>query len=358
MSDLMRRDTIGADRMYRALVEKDPGFEGVFITGVKTTGIFCRPTCTARKPKRDNVEFFSTAKEAIAAGYRPCKICRPLEKPDETPDAIRALIREVESNPSVRLRDYDLRQKGFEPASLRRWFLKHHGMSFHAFQRMLRINTAFKKIQTGESVTAAAFESGYESNSGFVDGFRAVFGVPPSKTKNSTMIDCKRMETPLGTMLACATGKGICLLEFSDRPGLENELVYLAKRLNATIVQGPNPHFDPLEKELDEYFAGKRTQFETPLDLIGSDFQISVWKQLLTIPYGQIRSYREQSEAIGNPQAIRAVAHANGMNKIAILVPCHRVIGSDGNLTGYAGGLWRKEKLLQLEGAPIRLSLF
>lgn len=346
------------DRMYQALVEKDPAFEGVFITGVKTTGIFCRPTCTARKPKRENVEFFSNSKLAIAAGYRPCKVCRPLEKPDETPEAIRQLIRSMETDPSVRIKDYDLRQKGFEPATLRRWFLKHHGMSFHAFQRMLRINTAFKKIQTGESVTSTAYDAGYESNSGFVDGFRSIFGVPPSKTKMSTMIDCKRIETPLGTMLACATSKGICLLEFSDRRMLETELVYLSKRLNGTIVQGPNPHFDILEKELEEYFAGTRKDFVTPLDLIGSEFQLSVWNQLLTIPYGKTRSYREQSDALGKPLAIRAVANANGLNKISILIPCHRVIGSDGSLTGYGGGLWRKEKLLQLEGAPIKLSLF
>lgn len=345
-------------RMYQALVEKDPGFEGVFITCVKTTGIFCRPTCTARKPLRNNVEFVSTTREALAAGYRPCKICKPLELPNAMPPAISQLIRELENDPSIRIKDQDLRAKGFEPASLRRWFLKYHGMSFHAYQRMLRINTAFKRILSGEKITATAFEAGYESNSGFVDGFRAVFGVAPSKIKTSTMIDCKRIETPLGTMLACASSAGICLLEFSDRRMLETELIYLSKRLNATIVQGVNPHFDVLERELSEYFDGKRREFTVPLDLVGSEFQINVWKHLLTIPYGKTRSYREQSEALGKPLAIRAVANANGLNKISILVPCHRVIGSDGSLTGYGGGLWRKEKLLLLEGAPIKLSLF
>lgn len=346
------------DRRYQALVEKDPEFEGIFITGVKTTGIFCRTTCTARKPKRENVEFFPGVKDAIAAGYRPCKVCRPMEQPAATPEPIRALIRELENDPSIRLKDYDLRQKGFEPATLRRWFLKHHGMSFHAFQRMLRINSAFKKIQQGASVTGAAFEAGYESNSGFVDGFRSIFGLSPSQSKTSGMIDCKRIETPLGTMLACATSKGICLLEFSDRRMLETELVYLSKRLNATILQGSNPHFELLEKELTAYFEGKLKTFTTPTDLIGSPFQLEVWNQLLTIPFGKTRSYKEQADALGKPLAIRAVANANGLNKISIIVPCHRVIGSDGSLTGYGGGLWRKEKLLQLEGAPIRLSLF
>lgn len=346
------------DRRYQALVEKDPEFEGIFITGVKTTGIFCRPTCTARKPKRENVEFFPGVKDAIAAGYRPCKVCRPMEQPEATPDAIRQLIRELEMDPSIRLKDYDLKQKGFEPATLRRWFLKHHGMSFHAFQRMLRINSAFKKIQQGASVTGAAFDAGYESNSGFVDGFRSIFGLSPSQSKTAGMIDCKRIETPLGTMLACATSKGICLLEFSDRRMLETELVYLSKRLNATIVQGANPHFELLEKELAAYFEGKLKEFSTPIDLIGSPFQLEVWNQLLTIPFGKTRSYKEQADALGKPLAIRAVANTNGLNKISIIVPCHRVIGSDGSLTGYGGGLWRKEKLLQLEGAPIRLSLF
>ncbi|MCQ9636332.1 methylated-DNA--[protein]-cysteine S-methyltransferase [Chryseobacterium sp. WG14] len=155
----------------------------------------------------------------------------------------------------------------------------------------------------------------------------------------------------LGTMIACADEKGICLLEFSDRKALPTELKSISKHLNANIVQGENPHFMTLEKELSEYFEGKRTVFTVPLSPVGTTFQIQVWDILQTIPYGRTRSYQEQADILGNPKSVRAVANANGFNKISIIIPCHRVIGSNGQLTGYGGGIWRKQKLLELEKA-------
>jgi AraC family transcriptional regulator of adaptative response/methylated-DNA-[protein]-cysteine methyltransferase len=163
------------------------------------------------------------------------------------------------------------------------------------------------------------------------------------------VIDLTRFETPLGTMYAGATADGICLLEFSDRRMLKTEFKQLTKLLNATIILGDNPHFVMLRKELDEYFEGKRTAFSVPLVTPGSLFQQAVWKELQNIPYGSTRSYKQQATALKNPDAIRAVANANGMNRISIIIPCHRVIGADGSLTGYGGGLWRKKWLLDLE---------
>lgn len=340
---------LSADIMYNASFNKDAGFEGIFWMGVKTTGIFCRPTCTARKPKPENVEFFDNTKDAILKGYRPCKVCKPLEKLNETPDYIQDIIHELAENPSLKFKDYDLVKRGIEPAKMRRWFLKNHGITFQAYQRMFRINSAFKKIQKGESVSETAFDSGYESLSGFTESFKNVFGVSPKNAKNQKIIDLKRIETPLGTMYAAATENGICMLEFTDRKMLETELKYLSKSLNANIVQGENLFFEILEKELSEYFEGKRTSFTVPLDFVGSDFQKQVWEVLMKIPYGQTWSYAKQSEILGDKNKVRAVANANGMNKISILVPCHRVIGSDGHLTGYGGGIWRKQKLLELE---------
>lgn len=337
------------DIMYQAIVSKDTSFEGVFFTAVKTTGIFCRPSCTARKPKRENVEFFRTVKECILKGYRPCKICKPLEKLNETPPEIKKLMESLNTDPSAKFKDNDLRKAGMEPSQVRRWFLKNHGITFHAYQRMLRINTAFKKLQEGTSITHTAFDSGFESISGFAESFKSIFGVSPKKGKEQKLIDLKRLETPLGTMIACAVDEGVCLLEFSDRKMLETELKDLAKRINATIVQGQNKHFEILETQLKEYFDGKRKVFNVPLFTPGSDFQKMVWAELQTIPFGKTRSYLEQAKAIRKPDSIRAVANANGMNRIAILIPCHRVIGSDGNLTGYGGGLWRKQYLLDLE---------
>ena len=335
--------------MYKALVDKDVSYEGTFIAAVKTTGIFCRPTCTARKPKKENVEFYSTTKEAILKGYRPCKVCNPLEKLGETPNYIKNILKELNDNPSLKFKDWDLTQQGVEPSKIRRWFLKNHGITFQAYQRMYRINSAFKKIQNGEPVTSVAFDTGYESLSGFTDSFKSIFGVSPSNSKDKQIINITRLETPLGTMFACAAEQGICLLEFTDRKMLETELKSLAKQLNANIIQGANKHFDLLRRQLDEYFEGKRKEFTIQLFTPGTEFQQSVWKVLQMIPYGSTYSYKQQAIALKKPDAFRAVANANGMNRISIIIPCHRVIGEDGNLIGYGGGLWRKKWLLDLE---------
>jgi AraC family transcriptional regulator of adaptative response/methylated-DNA-[protein]-cysteine methyltransferase len=335
--------------MYQALIDKDVAYEGTFIAAVKTTGIFCRPTCTARKPKQENVEFFQTTKEAILKGYRPCKVCSPLEKMGETPAHIKEILAELNADPAKKFRDADLLQKGIEPITIRRWFLKNHGVTFQAYQRMFRINSAFKKIQNGEPVTSVAFDAGYESLSGFSDSFKAIFGVSPSNSRDKQVINITRLETPLGTMFACAAEQGICLLEFTDRKMLETELKTLAKQLNANIIQGANPHFDVLKQQLAEYFEGKRKTFTVPLYFPGTPFQQTIWTVLQTISYGTTSSYKQQAIAVSRPEAIRAIANANGMNRISILVPCHRVIGEDGSLTGYGGGIWRKKWLLDFE---------
>lgn len=345
----MTKMKLTTEIMYEAIVNKDASFEGLFFTAVKTTGIFCRPSCTARKPKLENVEFLNTSKECILKGYRPCKVCRPLENLNQTPPLYQQIINELTQNPALKFKDYDLKQKGIEPSQIRRWFLKNHGITFQAFQRIFRINSAFKKIQNGESVTNTAFDTGFESLSGFGETFKNIFGVSPKNGRQQNVIDLKRIETPLGTMIACATNQGICLLEFTDRKMLETELKAIAKLLNATIVQGDNKHFDTLEIQLQEYFKGRRKEFSVPLNAQGTDFQHKVWAALQFIPYGQTKSYKEQAIAIGSPESVRAVANANGMNRIAILIPCHRVIGSDGQLTGYGGGLWRKHYLLEFE---------
>lgn len=344
---------LSIDIMYKALVEKDTSFEGVFFTAVKTTGIFCRPSCTARKPKKENVEFFETSKEAILKGYRPCKICSPLEKLNETPHFVKHILNELNTDPSKKFKDHDLIQAGIDPSKIRRWFLKNHGVTFQAYQRMFRINSAFKKIQNGESIISTALDVGYESLSGFNDSFKNIFGVSPKNSKAQQIIDLKRIETPLGTMYACAVREGICLLEFTDRKMLETEFKALSKALNATIVQGENEHFQLLEQQLNEYFEGKRKSFTVQLFTPGSDFQQRVWTALQNIPYGRTRSYTEQAVAIQKPEAIRAVANANGMNRISILIPCHRVIGTNGHLTGYGGGIWRKKWLLEMEKANL-----
>lgn len=337
------------EEKYEAIVRKDSSFEGTFITAVTTTGIFCRPSCTARKPKPENVVFYDSTKEAILNGYRPCKVCKPLEMKGETPKPIQELINFLHRNPHDKIKDQDLRNRNIEPVTVRRWFKKNHNLTFHAYQRMLRINNAFKKIHEGEKITSSAFDSGYESLSGFNEGFYSIFKNPPSKSKERTVINIVRFSTPLGPMFGCATSEGVCLVEFTERKMLEREFKDLCRLLNAVILPGENKHLDQLQLELTEYFEGKRKIFEVPLHTPGSAFQQQVWNKLSEIPYGHTRSYKQQAISLNNPKAIRAVATANGFNRVAILVPCHRVIGEDGKLVGYAGGLSRKKWLLDFE---------
>jgi AraC family transcriptional regulator of adaptative response/methylated-DNA-[protein]-cysteine methyltransferase len=338
-----------SETLYAALVNKDSSFEGIFVAGIKTTGIFCRPTCTARKPKPENVEFFRSAHDALLRGYRPCKVCSPLAYKGAAPDWLKPLLAEIDANPQIRLQDHELRERGLEPSRVRYWFKKQHGMTFQAYLRALRIGQAFGRIKVGEGVTGMAFESGYESLSGFTDSFKKTTGFAPSQSPERGLITTIQILTPLGPMMAGATEDGICLLEFIDRRMLETEFKQLSKLLNAECIPGASKYFDPLNSQLEEYFAGTRKEFVLPLVLAGTPFQQKVWSGLQTIPYGTTRSYKQQAEALGMPNAVRAVANANGDNHIAIIIPCHRVIGSDGKLTGYGGGLWRKQHLLDLE---------
>ena len=337
------------EQKYDAIGKSETIYEGMFVTAVKTTKIFCRPSCRARKPLAKNVVFYQNSEEALKHGYRPCKVCRPMELGEENPRYIQQLIEELRDNPYGKIKDRDLKQRGLEPSHIRRWFKEHHNMTFHAYQRLIRINTGYHQIQKGESVTNTAFNSGYESLSGFNDGFKSIFGHSAKNSKNKSIIYIDRFSTKLGPMFAAATDKGLCLLEYTDRKSLESEFKDLSKRLNAVIVPGMNEHIELAKQQLGEYFDGRRRDFSISIDAPGTEFQKDVWKLLIKIPYGTTCSYLEQAKKLEKPKAVRAVANANGMNRISIIIPCHRVIGSDGSLTGYGGGLPRKKWLLELE---------
>lgn len=339
------------DAMYAAVAARDTGFDGIFFTGVRTTGIFCRPSCPARKPLPENVDFFPTAREALAHGFRPCKRCRPLELPGETPETIRTLLRELDEDPARRIPDRDLRARGLDPATIRRWFKKHHGMTFQAYQRGRRLAKAIGELAAGAPISYAAFDNGYDSLSGFQEALRQITGRSPSASRDAPVVHLSRVLTPLGPMLLGATDAGVCLLEFTDRRMLETQLKRLSRRLDCVYVPGANAMSSSMEQELESYFEGTLRNFKTPLTTHGTNFQERVWTALRTIPWAETRSYGDQARMIGAPTAVRAVARANGDNRIAIVIPCHRVIGSKGTLTGYGGGLWRKRWLLNHEGA-------
>lgn len=271
-----------------------------------------------------------------------------MESAEETPRYIIDILKELNENPFLKIKDYDLQTRGVEPNTIRRWFKNHYNMTFQTYQRMLRINTAFNKISNGESITNTAFDLGFESLSGFNSSYQNIIGKTPSKI-DKNIINIIRFTTPIGPMFGCATTKGVCLFEFTNRRMLETEFKDLTKRLNAVILPGENKHLRHLKNEISEYFEGKRKTFTIELDAPGTDFQKSVWEMLQNIPYSETWSYQEQAIKLNKPKAVRAVANANGHNRIAIIIPCHRVIGKDGNLTGYGGGLERKKWLLDFE---------
>lgn len=335
--------------MERAYQGSDASYDGVFYLGVRTTGIFCRPSCSARKPKPENVEFFALPKDALFAGYRPCLRCRPLES-DQAPSWVSPLLDRIERRPDARIRERDLRAMGVEPARVRRYFAMRYGLTFQAYCRARRLARAFDRIRDGEALDDAVFETGYESHSGFREAFQKVFGQPPGRSAEAGCIRLAWMDTPIGPMIAGATDAGVCLLEFTDRRMLERELATLRRRFKAALAPSDHPYLTTVRKELGEYFAGTRRTFSVPVDAPGTAFEERVWRALCQIPYGETRSYADIARAVASPAAVRAVGRANGMNRVAILIPCHRVVNKSGELGGYGGGLWRKRRLLDLEG--------
>lgn len=336
------------DEMMAAFLGRDAAYDGVFVTAVTTTGIFCRPTCPARKPKPDNVEFYRAPGDALVAGYRPCRRCRPLALDAATPAWVDELLAEVEADPLRRWRDHDLRQRGLDPDTVRRWFVRHHGITFHTYHRSRRLGLALGRIRSGDDVTTTAFDAGYDSLSGFSDAFRQLFGDPPTRTTR-TVVQIQRIPTPLGPMVAGATDTALVLLEFGERRMLATQLERLRRRLGCAMVPGSNPVTALVAAEIEGYFAGTLERFTVPIEDPGTDFQRTVWAALRAIPYATTTTYRDLARAIGRPSAVRAVARANGDNRLAVIIPCHRVVGADGSLTGYGGGLWRKQRLLELE---------
>jgi AraC family transcriptional regulator of adaptative response/methylated-DNA-[protein]-cysteine methyltransferase len=339
---------------YQALLDKNIHYEGVFFVGVQTTGVFCCPTCPARKPKFENCEFYKTAQEALLASFRPCMRCHPLSHPNQVSDLVRTLVDAVEADPSRRWKDSDFEELSVDASTARRQFKKRFGMTFVEYARARRMGLAFKQIRAGDAVIEAQLNTGYESSSGFRDAFSKIMGAAPTKFEGQhTILKASWIDTRLGPMIAIADEAGIYLLEFVDRRGLEREVERLRIKTKAAIIPGVTDPIKSITLELASYFEGKLKEFNTPLHLLGSPFQKLVWDELMRIPYGTTRSYMAQATSIGKNKAYRAVANANGANQLAIIIPCHRIINSNGDLGGYGGGLTRKKWLLEHEASHV-----
>jgi AraC family transcriptional regulator of adaptative response/methylated-DNA-[protein]-cysteine methyltransferase len=335
--------------MVRALLARDPEFEGLFYAGVTTTGVFCRPTCSARKPRPENVQFYATPTEALHAGFRPCRVCRPLERQRRAPRVVTRLLAAIERHPEGRVSDKELTALGIDASTARRRFRAHFGMTFQAYQRARRMGLALRDLGNGRAVSQVHRGRGFATPGGMRKAFVRVFGRPPKGVATGDVLLAERIETPLGAMLALASEQGLCLLEFVDRRGLEREILTLRRRTRTVVVPGTNPHLAAARRQLAEYFRGERRTFDVPVALHGSPFQRSVWSALLDIPAGETASYADIARAVGRPKAVRAVGTANGSNVLAVVIPCHRVVRHDGTLGGYGGGTWRKQWLIEHE---------
>ena len=340
---------IDEEQAWGAFERRDRRWDGRVIGAVRTTGIYCKPSCPARRPKREHVQFFGDGGAARAAGFRPCLRCKPDEVGRDREALAKALQLIERSEETPRL-DQLAAAVGYAPHHFQRLFTREMGVSPAAFARGLRAKRAAGALGQNGKVTEAIYEAGYSGPSRFYADAKDRMGMTPSAWRDGGRGETIRyamLDTPLGQMLVAATSKGICRLTFDE------DVAALKRRF-------PNAAIEPADTAMAALVSGVLQAIETPaaapdlpIDVAGTAFQEAVWRELRKIPAGQTRSYADIAAAIGEPGAVRAVGTANGSNPIAVLVPCHRVIRSDGTLGGYAGGLDRKRKLLAAEGVEL-----
>ena len=338
---------IDQDEAWAAFERRDRSADGFVIGAVKTTGIYCKPSCPAKRPKRENVEFFADCDSARAAGYRPCLRCRPEEVGRDrqaVAEAVR-LIDESETPPSL---EAIAAAVGYAPHHFQRLFSRDVGVSPAAYARAVRARRAEGRLEESATVTEAIYEAGYSGPSRFYAETGKRLGMTPSAWRNGGRGETIRwtvVGSALGPMLIAATRKGICRLTFDEGEESLRRIFPKAELIvddgsMAELVQGA---LAAVERPL--------AAVDLPLDVAGTAFQEAVWRELRKIPPGETRSYADIAAAVGKPGAVRAAGSANGANHVAVLIPCHRVVRSDGSLGGYAGGVERKRKLLEAEAA-------
>lgn len=336
---------IDPETAWQAFTRRDRAFDGRFVIGVLTTGIYCRPSCAARQPQRRNVRFFADGAEARAAGLRACKRCRPDEVArDEA--AVLAAIDEIKATEGMPQLAELAQAVGYSPTHFQRVFTRATGLSPAAYARALREERAREALSSGGSVTEAIYDAGFEAPSRFYDSMEGKLGMAPSawvRGGEGVRIRWAVVTTSLGPMLVAATDKGVCRLSFNE--GRQD----LAARFpNAELAEGGEAFAGLLQRVIDAV-EQPGIGGDIPLDVRGTAFQERVWAELRKIPPGETRSYAEIAAAAGNPKAVRATGSANGANNVAVLIPCHRVVRSDGSLGGYAYGLDIKRELLSRE---------
>lgn len=344
---VMNSEAIDDERAWRAVRERDGAYDGRFVTGVLSTGIYCRPSCSARHPRRENVRFFTAIEDAEAAGLRACLRCRPNDVSREEVAVRQALewLGEIERSPS--LAELAARVE-YSPTHFQKVFKRAVGLSPAAYVRARRIERAGSLLSEGERVTDAIYEAGFGAASRFYEASNGRLGMTPSAWRNGglgVIVHWAVVSTSLGDMLVAATEKGVCRVSFGE--GRDD----LASRFpRATLVEGGEALAALLADVVGAVEQPGRSR-AIPLDVRGTAFQEAVWRELQRIPPGETRTYAQIAAAVGSPGAVRAAGSANGANTVAVLIPCHRVIRSDGSLGGYAYGDRIKRELLERERA-------
>ncbi|MEC5407340.1 bifunctional DNA-binding transcriptional regulator/O6-methylguanine-DNA methyltransferase Ada [Paraburkholderia sp. MPAMCS5] len=343
------------DERWEAVTRRDPQADGEFFYGVKTTGVFCRPSCASRQPRRENVAFFTSADAARAAGFRDCKRCQPGGLPREL-DIVNRACAALDADPQQRLTLAQLSDAvHVSPFHLQRLFKRVVGVSPRQYQAAQRGAALRDALKRGADVTRATLDAGFNSPSRMYDSASAELGMAPSAYRRKgagLTVRYASAPTSLGFVLVATTDKGICKLGFGD------DAAYLVDELrgefaNADLLEDPQ-RLAPFIAQIDAYLRGTRQDFDLPLDIAATAFRQRVWDALRRIPYGETRSYTDIAEAVGAPRAVRAVASACATNPVALAIPCHRVVQKGGALAGYRWGLPRKAALLDNEAQHAR----
>ena len=341
----MPTPTITDDECWEAATARDRSYDGRFITGVLTTGIYCRPSCPARHPKRENVRFFADGAAARAAGLRPCLRCSPDDVSRDERAVLSAIAAIKAAEQPLALATLAA-ETGYSPAHFQRVFARATGLSPSAYGRALMAERAAQALSAEGSVTDAIYAAGYSGPSRFYEANQGRLGMAPSAWAaggKGVTIHWASVGTSLGAMLVAATDKGVCRLSFNEgREALK------ARFPNAELVEG-GEDFSALLAEVIAAVEAPGDSAHIPIDVKGTAFQEAVWRELRRIPKGETRTYAELAAAVGKPKAVRAAGSANGANHVSVLIPCHRVIRTGGGLGGYAWGLDIKRKLLEKE---------
>lgn len=355
----MKSNELDDSTAWESVLHRDPTADARFLYGVTTTGIYCRPSCPSRRPKRDNVAFFSSAEAAERAGFRACRRCHPNreKQPNRAVESARDYIDSHIAGFSDERITLELLgdHVGLSPYHLQRKFKETLGLTPAQYVRARKSERLKGELKRGETVSRATYEAGYGSSSRVYDDAGSQLGMTPATYRRGgagASIHYLTAPTSLGTLLVAATDRGICAVTLGDdEPHLEMALEREYPAASRTRVEEPSSDFGRWVKEIVAAVEGDRGTAGIPVDIQASAFQWKVWRELQKIPLGETRSYTEVARAIGAPKAVRAVASACARNKVAVVIPCHRVIGQGGALGGYRWGVERKKRLLAKERA-------